>query len=198
MEALIVPEATSEIGGKIPIPITTARLVLRRLCAKDWKDLIELNSEDLSIPLRRRGNEDDEQAVIQWLEYDSSVKLTIPDEPFYLGIEFQDENKLIGLAQLAFPDAGRLQVWINIQVSPRYQRNGVANETGLALLDLCFKHLALHRVTASCDSQNVAASGLCKKVGLRREGEFLKDRQGIDGWLDTSYYALLAEEYPHR
>ncbi len=194
MEALIVPETTSEVGRKIPIPITTARLVLRRLCANDWRGLVELDSEDLSIPLRRRGNEDDEQAIIQWLEHDNSVKLTTPDESFYLGIEVQDGNKLIGLAQLAFSDA-RLQAAINIQVSPRHRRNGVATETGLALLELCFKHLALHRVTAWCESQDIAARGLCQKVGLRCEGEFLKDRQGIDGWLDTTYYAVLGEEY---
>jgi len=195
MEALIVPESTTEVGRAIPIPITTQRLILRRLRTGDWKDLIELDSEDLSIPLRRRGNEDDEQAIIQWLEHDSSVKLTTPDEPFSLGMEVQDGNKLIGLAQLAFTDAGRLQVWINIQVSPRYQRNGVATEAAVALLDFCFNDLALHRVKAWCDSQDVAARGLCEKVGMRCEGECVKDRLINSEWVNTVWYARLDEDH---
>lgn len=195
MEALIVPETTSEVGRKIPIPITTPRLILRRPRAEDWKDLLELDSEGLSVPLRRRGNEDDEQAIIQWLEHDSSVKLTTPDEPFYLGIEIQDGGKLIGLTQLAFTDAGRLQAWINIQVSPSYQRNGVATEATLALLDFCFNDLALHRVKAQCDSRDVAARGLCEKVGMRCEGESLKDRLINSEWVNTVWYARLDEDH---
>ena len=196
MEALIVPETTSEVGRKIPIPITTPRLIVRRLCANDWKDLIELDSEELRIPLRRRGNEDDEQAIIQWLEHDGSVRLTTPDEPFSLGIELQDGNKLIGLARLGFTDAGRLQAWINIQVSPRYQRKGLATEVTRALLDFCFNDLALHRVKARCDSRDVAARGLCEKVGMRCEGESVKDRLNVNSeWMNTVWYARLDEDH---
>ena len=194
MEALLVPETTSEAGRKIPIPITTARLVLRRPRAGDWKDLLGLDSEGLSLPVVHRGNVD-EQAIVQWLERDSSVKLTTPEEPYYLGIEIQDGGKLIGLTRVEFTDTGRLQAWIHIQVSPSYQRNGVATEATLALLDFCFNDLALHRVKAWCDSRDVAARGLCEKVGMRCEGESLKDRLLNGEWVNTVWYARLDEDH---
>ena len=37
MESLIVPEAGSETGEKLPIPITTPRLILRLFAMNDWK-----------------------------------------------------------------------------------------------------------------------------------------------------------------
>ncbi|HEU0039580.1 MAG TPA: GNAT family protein [Verrucomicrobiae bacterium] len=205
MEALLVPETTCEVGRKIPIPITTARLILRRLQSGDWKDLLALDSDGVSLPLVQRGSIKEgtflmprgaaEEGIVQWLEHDSSVKLTTPDESFYLGIEIQDGGKLIGLTQLDFTDTGRLQAWINIQVSPSYQRNGIATEATLALLDFSFNDLALHRVKASCDSRDVAARGLCEKVGMRCEGESLKDRLINSEWVNTVWYARLDEDH---
>jgi RimJ/RimL family protein N-acetyltransferase len=204
-ETLIVPKDGSELGRKLPIPITTERLILRRLSATDWKDLLELDSEGLSFGFVTRGSIKQgpflidrgavEEGIVHWLESDSSVKLTTPEQPFYLGIEIQDGGKLIGCFRMKFTDIGRLQALINIQVSPRYQRNGVATEATVALLDFCFDDLALHRVKASCDSQDVAARGLCEKVGMRCEGESLKDRLINGEWMNTVWYARLDEEH---
>jgi len=64
-----------------------------------------------------------------------------------------------------------------------------------ALLDFCFNGIKLHRVTASCDSRNVAACRLLEKAGMRREGEFLKDHFADGEWFNTFSYAVLSEEY---
>ena len=45
-EDLVVPGDGSAIAGRIPLPITTPRLVLRRLAAADWKDLLEFLSDE--------------------------------------------------------------------------------------------------------------------------------------------------------
>lgn len=45
-EILIVPQGNSEHAHKIPIPITTPRLILRRLDRGDWKDLLEFMSDE--------------------------------------------------------------------------------------------------------------------------------------------------------
>ena len=67
MESLIVPEDGNEVGLKPPIPITTTRLILRRLAGSDWKDLLELFSdEEFFLYDERRPLEEEE--VLRWLQ----------------------------------------------------------------------------------------------------------------------------------
>jgi len=193
LEALIVPETTGEVGRKIPIPITTPRLILRRLQGGDWKDLLELLSKEEMFAHSNRGPME-EQEIVRWLETDGSVKLTTPNEAFFLGIQVQDSGKLIGYVRLDFTDE-RLQALVSACVSPSYQRNGIATEAVSALLDFCFNEISLHRVQTRCDNRDVAARRLCEKVGLRREGESLKDRFVKGEWISHVWYARLDEEH---
>ena len=193
-ESLIVPDDGSEVGRPIPIPITTPRLVLRRLTGADWKDLLDLMSDEEffryqdGVPL-------DEDAILHWLESDVHVKLSTPDQPFYLGIQVQDGGKLIGYLSLSFTDPQRLQVMFSIGLNRSFQRKGFALEAVEALLGFCFEGLKLHRVAGWCDSRNTAACRLLEKVGLRREGEFIKSRWVHGEWTNSIWYAALDEEY---
>ena len=193
-ESLIVPDDGSEVGQPIPLPIKTPRLVLRRLAGGDWKDLLELMSDEEffryqdGVPL-------DEDGVLRWLESDAHVKLTTPDQTFFLGIEAQDGGKLIGYLTLTFTDPQRLQVTFSIGLNRGFQRQGYATEAVEALLGFCFESLKLHRVAAWCDSRNIAGCRLMEKIGLRREGEFLKNRWRHDEWTNSVWFAALNEEY---
>jgi RimJ/RimL family protein N-acetyltransferase len=193
-QSLIVPDDGSEVGWEIPLPITTARLIVRRLAARDWKDLLELMSDEEffryqdGIPL-------DEDGVLRWLESDAHVKLTTPNQTLYLGIEVQDGGKLIGYASLDFTDPQRLQVTFSIGLNRKFQRQGFAAETVVALLTFCFEGLRLHRVAGWCDGRNAAACRLFEKAGLRREGEYLKSRWVHGEWANSVWYAILEEEF---
>jgi [ribosomal protein S5]-alanine N-acetyltransferase len=192
-ESLIVPDDGSEAGKKIPLPIRTPRLILRRLTAHDWKDLLELMSDEEffryqdGVPL-------DEDRVLQWLESDVHVKLTTPEQSFYLGLEVQNGGKLVGYLSLTFTDPRRLQVTFSIGLNGSFKRQGFAREAVEALLGFCFEGLRLHRVAGWCDNRNVAACRLMEKVGFRREGEFLKNRWVHGEWTNSIWYALLEED----
>jgi len=193
-ESLIVPDDGSEVGHQIPLPISTARLLLRRFAGGDWKDLLELMADEEFFRYQD-GAPLDEDGVLHWLESDPHVKLTTPDQPFYLGIQVQDSGKLIGYLSLHFTDAQRLQVVFNIGLNRNFQRQGFALEAVEALLGFCFEGLKLHRVACWCDSRNAAACRLLDKVGLRREGEFVKNRWVHGEWTNSIWFAALREEY---
>jgi ribosomal-protein-alanine N-acetyltransferase len=192
-ESLIVPDDGSEIGKQIPLPIKTSRLILRRLTSHDWKDLLELMSDE-EFFLYQDGSPLDEDHVLRWLESDAHVKLTTPEQSFYLGLEVQDGGKLIGYLSLTFTDPQRLQVTFSIGLNRSFQRQGFALEAVEALLGFCFEGLKLHRVAGWCDIRNVAACRLLEKAGFRREGEFLKNRWGHGEWTNSIWYALLEED----
>jgi RimJ/RimL family protein N-acetyltransferase len=193
-DSLIVPDDGSEVGRQIPLPIATPRLVLRRLAGADWKDLLELMSDEEFFRYRD-GTSLDEDGVLQWLQSDAHVKLTTPDQPFYLGIQVQDGGKLIGYLSLSFFDVTRLQATFSIGLNCSFHRKGFGLEAVQALLGFCFEGLKLHRVTGWCDSRNPAACGLLEKAGLRREGEFVKNRWVHGEWTNSIWYAALDEEY---
>ena len=193
-EGFIVPDDGSEQGWEIPIPITTARLILRRLAAQDWKDLLELMADEEFFRYTD-GVALDEDGVLHWLESDAHVKLTTPDQPFFLAIEFQESHKLIGYLRISFTDPQRLQVSFSIGLHQKFQRRGLAREALVALLTFCFEGLKLHRVAGWCDSRNVAGCGLLQKVGFRREGEFVKNRWVHGEWVNSVWYAMLEDEY---
>ena len=49
-------------------------------------------------------------------------------------------------------------------------------------------------MSAACDSRNSAAVKLLENVGLRREGEFVKNSLLHGEWTNTVWYAALREE----
>ncbi len=190
---VIVPKDGSAVGRKLPLPLTTPRLVLRRLRGLDWKDLMEILSDDEVLhyvdlrPLT-------EEEIIRWLEGDGYVKLTTPNQAFCLGIELREGAKLIGYITLTFTDPRRRQAALGIFLNRGFHRKGFATEALAALLDFCFREINLHRVTATSDSRNLAACRLFEKAGLRREGEFRRDRFSNGEWVNTLFYAILSED----
>ncbi len=193
-ESVIVPADGSGVGRALPIPIRTARLSLRRLSGLDWKDLAEvLADENLFAFLE--GRPLGEEEITHWLEMDSQIKLTTPDQAFCLGLESLDSHKVIGYLSLKFSDATRLQTVLTVLLNRQFQRQGFATEAVKGALDFCFHGLGLHRVTAYCDRRNVAACRLGEKTAMRQEGVFLQDRFVNGEWVDTVCHAVLREEF---
>jgi RimJ/RimL family protein N-acetyltransferase len=88
-----------------------------------------------------------------------------------------------------------LQATVRVYINRHFHRQGFAAEALNAVLGFCFEEIGLHRMTASCDSRNLAAQRLFAMVGMRREGEFRKDLFVNGAWVNAVWHAILAEEY---
>ncbi len=196
-ESVLVPRASCEVGAKLPIPMSTPRLTLRRLHPGDWKDLLELMAGE-SLFRYLEGSPLEEPDILRWLERDQHVKLTQAGEWLHLALERLDGHKLIGYASMYFMDEAHRQAAFSLVVSEGSQRQGFGTEAARALLVFGFTGLGLHRMTAHCDNRNLAGCRLLEKAGLRREGEFREDRFVKGEWVSTAWYALLAAEFEAR
>jgi RimJ/RimL family protein N-acetyltransferase len=63
------------------------------------------------------------------------------------------------------------------------------------LLAYVFDQLGKHRVIAITDARNAPAARVLERVGMRREGHFIKNVWFKGRWGDEYLYALLEQEW---
>jgi RimJ/RimL family protein N-acetyltransferase len=71
---------------------------------------------------------------------------------------------------------------------------GYATEILRALIDYCFRELALHKVIATCDSRNLRSAHVMEKCGMTREGILRLQRYSGGQWVDEYLYGILNEK----
>lgn len=192
-QSLLMPTEGEAVGRRIPLPLSTPEFLLRRLGPGDWKDLLEIYSDE-EIFRFMDGYPLDEEAILRWLETDSQTSLTTPHHYFHLGIQDQRSEKMVGLLELLLTENHR-QAKLSLVVNRQFQRQGVGTKALAMALNFLFQDLNLHRVYASCDNRNAAACRMLEKSGFRREGEFLKDGLLRGEWVSTTWHAILREEF---
>jgi len=191
---LVVPKPGVEVGAKLPIPIKTSRLLLRRLIPMDSNDLLEIVSDEDMLryldwyPL-------DEQEVQNWLEDDQKHQLFQKGPAFYLALELLEQPKIIGYVALTYLEKDNSEMSVDLLVNPNYQRRGFGTEAFRGVMEFIFTGLNVRRICCWCDSRNLAGMRLLEKAALRREGQFIKCKMMKGEWVNTVQYAFLQEEH---
>jgi len=196
---VVVPSHGCEIGGELPVPITTARLKLRSLATEDQPDWIEFATDEESYTYLE-GDCPDEEAAQVWFARSLEVSLTDPKGYMPLAIELREPLKLVG--SLSFylfsreddPDMHR-QGGFQIMLHRDYRRRGYATEALRGLLNFAFAEIGLHDVRVSIDRHNAPARRMVEKAGMILEGEFIEDRFIKGTWVSTDWYRMLKTEY---
>lgn len=92
--------------------------------------------------------------------------------------------------------ANRAHVELGWTLDPAHTGRGYATEAARALLDHCFTHIGVRRVTANCFTANTASVRLIQRLGMRLEQHAVEESLHRSGaWLDTQQYALLKREW---
>jgi aminoglycoside 6'-N-acetyltransferase len=116
----------------------------------------------------------------------------VDGEWYQWGIEVGGE--LVGDIGLRTFDEAR-QGEIGFTLAPAGRGKGYAFDACSLVLDLAFIDLRFHRVIATIDPANAAASTLLTRLGFRREG-LEKASVFLHGeWVDDERWAMLAEEF---
>jgi RimJ/RimL family protein N-acetyltransferase len=193
MESLIVPAAGAQTGGKLPLPISTPRLLLRRFHPDDSVKLLEMIALDESgtLPVS-------ETDVDQWIAQQREARFTRSDAGIYLAVELVEGQELAGYVLFYYSDRNHNTAGFTLTITPPRRRQGLGLEAARALVDFAFDGLCARRLAVSCPSPNAAARGMMEKAGLRKEGEFVQSWFDGNAWVNVSWYALLNEERAAR
>jgi [ribosomal protein S5]-alanine N-acetyltransferase len=188
-ESLIVPEAGVPTGGKLPLPIITPRLHLRRFQLDDTGPLLEMVARDESCELPVN-----ETNVEQFIEGQRAASFARSQSGVYLAVELAEGRELSGYVLPYFTDGNRNCAGFNLTITPPRRRQGLGLEATRAVIDFAFDGLCARRFAASCPSPNAAACRMLEKAGLRREGESVKSWFDGHEWVNVVWYAMLKEE----
>ena len=121
-----------------------------------------------------------------------------PGPWFQFALAQKGTGQLIGDCglQVLLQDARQAQ--LNISLAPMHQGAGLATEALTTILDYAFINLDLHRVIAVVDAENAGPARLFERVGMRREGHFIKNVWFKGRWADECLYAVLQAEWLSR
>ena len=179
-------------------PIQTDRLVLRSFVPDDLDDLFAIQSRPevtryLYWDVRTR----DEVRTV--LEQRLSMNV-LKDEGDILALAVvrKDTGRLVGDVNLRWLSAEHRQAEFGFVFNPSEHGQGFATEAAVAVLDLAFGPVGMHRVIGRMDSRNAASAAVMRKLGLRLEAHFVENEAFKGEWGDELVFAILAKEWADR
>ena len=151
---------------KIEISILeTERLILRRFCPEDWKDLHEYLSDPEVVCY-------EPYEVFTETQSREEAARRSGDGDFW-AVCLKDGGKVIG--NLYFSSGEFKNYELGYVFNRAYQGQGYATESARALIGLGFEKLGVNRIVAMCNPENVKSWRLLERLGLRREGYLRKN-----------------------
>ncbi|GAA5087562.1 GNAT family protein [Chryseobacterium ginsengisoli] len=171
----------------------TERLLLRNITIDDKQAIFDYRSdaeankfqswipetlEDVESFIRRNNNEFNQ-----------------PESWYQVLITDKETKSVIGDIGIHFFGSENLQVELGITLNKFYHGKGYASEALKGIIDFLFNDLNKHRIMASIDPDNIDSLKLMERIGLRKEGHFVKSLYWKNNWVDDVIYAILQEEW---
>jgi len=176
--------------------IETERLILRKFKESDAETFFSYRTNPQVALYQGEGWIDYklEQAV-EFVKEQMNFEPGIPNTWFQIAIELKDTGNLIGDLAIHTLPQDTNQVEIGFTLNPMYQNKGFGIEVVKCLLGYIFNVLNKHRVIAITDVRNKPSIKLLEKIGMRKEGHFIKNAWNKGEYTDEYLFALLKEEW---
>jgi RimJ/RimL family protein N-acetyltransferase len=114
---------------------------------------------------------------------------------FPLAIVERADRELIGAVELRVTSTSSRRGEMGYVLARARWGQGYATEAAAAVLAFGFERLGLHKVSATCDPENVASARVLEKVGLTREG-YLREHLLVRGeWRDRLLFGALEPDH---
>ena len=143
----------------------TKRLLIRRFCPDDWRDLFEYLSQETVVRF-------EPYEIFTETASMHEAERRSTDHNFW-AVCLKDSGKLIGNMYLSKQN---FDTWeLGYVFNEKHQRKGYATEAAQALLDDIFRNQNARRVVATCNPLNEPSWKLLERLRFRREGHLLKN-----------------------
>jgi RimJ/RimL family protein N-acetyltransferase len=174
--------------------ITANRVRLRPFVQDDIDELLRIISQPHIANSIVRIPEPCTDEVESWM--DSHARELESGLGYHFAIsEIGDSEQLIGyvaLTDIVFESKeGKISFWIG----DNYANQGFATEAARALVHFGFTHLRLNRIAAYHKTQNIKASRVVAKLGMKREGVLREHFAKHGSRHNVSIWAILYQDW---
>ena len=194
MGSFIKKARKKDVKSELPERLETERLVLRVRTVEDAEDIYTYASlPEVAYPAGFppvKTLEDE----IYYLEHILPERNQKEKLPAGYGIVVKGTDKVIGSVDFNHRHADDV-LEIGYTLHPDYWGRGYVPEAALALIDLAFRELGLHKIELTCFGYNLQSQRIAEKLGFTLEAR-IRERKDIQGnRCDSLIYGLLKSEW---
>jgi ribosomal-protein-alanine N-acetyltransferase len=179
------------------VVLQTERLTLRPFTKADFSALHSYASDPENVKSMVWGP-NDEKASRNFLEEAEEKWKCNPVLDYEFAVVKKDSGDVIGGCGV-YLNRSRSEAMLGWILNRHYWKQGYGTELAKELICFGFEDLNLHRIYATCNTENYGSYRVMENCGMRREAEFKKNRFGRVGdrevWYDEYHYAILKEEW---
>jgi RimJ/RimL family protein N-acetyltransferase len=176
------------------LTLTTDRLVLREFREDDWVAVHEYASDPAVVRYMPWGPNAEEDTRV-FIHRALALQSDDPRMGYEFAVTLRTDGRLVGGCGLHAMSIENRSSFLGYCLHRGVWGNGYGTEAAAALLAFGFGRLGLHRMSATCDTENAASARVLEKVGMRREGHFRDDTRVRGRWRDSYLYAVLDHEW---
>ncbi len=184
-----------------PLYLETERLVVRSFAERDISEIVDYSAcgpTDASR-LRNIDWEPTPEGVRAWWTPMAAMGIDEAVRWLALVIEVKALGRVVGNVGLRTESVvGHRQALIGWLLGKAFEGRGYATEATCVLLDHLFLSEGFHRAYARTGADNERSRRLMERVGMRREGHFVRSGFHDGSWCDEYLYAVLDSEWLAR
>ena len=173
-------------------PLETERLILRKLEEDDF-DAVHSYISCAETGIYMPWGLNSEEEAWSYIELAITEAKKEPIFHYHYASVLKETGVLIGGCRVS--GDGSL-CWV---LHRDYWNQGFGAEMGKAMMQYGFEELNLHRLFATCDTENTDSYRLMERLGMRREGTFLEyrppNKKSDKKHSDWFTYAILVDEW---
>lgn len=168
--------------------LTTDRVVLRDFCEGDV-EAVNAYASDPEVVTYTDFGPNNLDASVGFLASAIEAAQMSPRVRYALAIARRRTGAVIGSVELRIVREHDRQGDMGYVLRRSDWGQGYATEAASALLRFGFAELDLHKITATCDPENVASWRVLAKIGMRQEGHLHEHRYIRGQWRDRLLFA---------
>lgn len=181
-----------------PLEVTSERIRLREFQVADAEAVHRYATDPLVVEHLPWGPNEMADSVAH-IERALAAARAEPRHSFQLAVTRAPGDEVIGGIRLGVETGPwRREASFGYVLRRDQWGQGFMTEAARLLLTFAFAELGLHRVWATCGTENIGSIRVLEKIGMRREGQ-LRSHMNIRGrWRDSYLYAILEDEWKAR